>query len=45
MAKCKTITQDNEEKTVSGSNIQYEFVLESQVEVNLNLKFFSLYSS
>lgn len=29
MAKCKTINQDSEEKTDSGSNIQYEFVLES----------------
>jgi hypothetical protein len=45
MAKCKTINQDSDEKTDSGSNIQYEFVLESQIEVGLNLKFFSLYSS
>ncbi len=46
MSKCKTITNESEETTTDGSrNIQYEFVLESMVQVNLNQKFYSLYSS
>lgn len=45
MSKCKTISNESEEMSDTTRNIQYEFILESQVEVDLNQKFFSLYST
>ena len=45
ISKCKTIRNDSEEVTDPTKNIQYEFILERQLDVTLNTKFFSLYSS